>query len=162
VAADVIPGERADQNHKQQNFGLNWVHLFSARSIGEFRYGLGLRTTLVNIAAGNDTPIIRFFNPSPITTQSSIGSAGNFPIHRFQTEQTFAGNNSTISLTISRVASTAAPSQRVTVSTTVTGSLSSSTVAHRIIKRATVLSSSRTGLTKQTSTAKTIGVSAAT
>jgi hypothetical protein len=95
VAADVIPGERADQNHKQQNFGLNWVHLFSARAIGEFRYGLGLRTTLVNIAAGNDTPIIRFFNPSPITTQSSIGSAGNFPIHRFQTDNQFVYNFTT-------------------------------------------------------------------
>ncbi|HVF23616.1 MAG TPA: TonB-dependent receptor, partial [Pyrinomonadaceae bacterium] len=95
VAEDVIPGERADQNHKQQNFGFNWIHLFSARSIGEFRYGLGLRTTLVNIAAGNDTPIIRFFNPSPVTTQSSIGSAGNFPIHRFQTDNQFVYNFTT-------------------------------------------------------------------
>src|SRR5687768_12628425 len=95
VADDIIPGERADQNHKQQNFGLNWIHLFSARSIGEFRYGLGLRTTLVNIAAGNDTPIIRFFNPSPVTTQSSIGSAGNFPIHRFQTDNQFVYNFTT-------------------------------------------------------------------
>ncbi|MFN2408426.1 MAG: TonB-dependent receptor domain-containing protein, partial [Pyrinomonadaceae bacterium] len=95
VAEDVIPGERADQNHKQQNFGFNWIHLFSARSIGEFRYGLGLRTTLVNIAAGNDTPIIRFFNPSPVTTQSSLGSAGNFPIHRFQTDNQFVYNFTT-------------------------------------------------------------------
>jgi outer membrane receptor protein involved in Fe transport len=95
VADDIIKGERADQNHKQQNFGLNWIHLFSARSIGEFRYGLGLRTTLVNIAAGNDTPIIRFFNPSPITTQSSIGSAGNFPIQRYQTDNQFVYNFTT-------------------------------------------------------------------
>src|SRR5215211_2319296 len=56
VADDIIVGERADQNHKQQNFGLTWTHLYSANSVGEFRYGLGLRTTLVNIAAGNDTP----------------------------------------------------------------------------------------------------------
>jgi hypothetical protein len=95
VAEDIIPGERADQNHKQQNFGLNWIHLFSARSVGEFRYGLGLRTTLVNIAAGNDTPIIRFFNPTPITTQSSIGSAGNFPIQRYQTDNQFVYNFTT-------------------------------------------------------------------
>ena len=95
VAEDLILGERADQNHKQQNFGLNWIHLFSARSIGEFRYGLGLRTTLVNIAAGNDTPIIRFFNPSPVTTQSSIGSAGNFPIQRYQTDHQFVYNFTT-------------------------------------------------------------------
>lgn len=92
VADDIIPGERADQNHKQQNFGLNWIHSFSAISVGEFRYGLGLRTTLVNIAAGNNTPIIRFFNPSPVTTQSSIGSAGNFPIQRYQTDNQFVYN----------------------------------------------------------------------
>jgi outer membrane receptor protein involved in Fe transport len=96
VADDLIPGERADQNHKQQNFGLTWTHLFSAASVGEFRYGLGLRTTLVNIAAGNDTPILRFFNPTPITTQSSIGSAGNFPIQRYQTDNQFVYNFTTV------------------------------------------------------------------
>ena len=95
VADDIIKGERADQNHKQQNFGLNWIHLFSARSIGEFRYGLGLRTTLVNIAAGNDTPIIRLFNPTPITSQSTIGNAGNFPIQRYQTDNQFVYNFTT-------------------------------------------------------------------
>lgn len=96
VADDIIEGERADQNHKQQNFGLTWTHLFSSTSVGEFRYGLGLRTTLVNIAAGNDTPIIRFFNPTPITTQSSIGSAGNFPIQRYQTDNQFVYNFTTV------------------------------------------------------------------
>src|SRR5215217_3533203 len=96
TAEDIIPGERADQNHKQQNFGMTWTHLFSATSVGEFRYGLGLRTTLVNIAAGNDTPIIRFFNPTPITTQSSIGSAGNFPINRYQTDNQFVYNFTTV------------------------------------------------------------------
>src|SRR5215217_5089820 len=30
AAEDIIPGERADQNHKQQNFGLTWTHLYSA------------------------------------------------------------------------------------------------------------------------------------
>ena len=96
VAADIIPGERADQNHKQQNFGLTWTHLFSTTSVGEFRYGLGLRTTLVNIAAGNDTPIIRFFNPTPITTQTTIGNAGNFPIQRYQTDNQFVYNFTTV------------------------------------------------------------------
>jgi hypothetical protein len=95
-ADDIIIGERADQNHKQQNFGLTYTHLFSARTVGEFRFGLGLRTTLVNIAAGNDTPIIRFFNPTPITTQSSIGSAGNFPIQRYQTDKQFVYNFTTV------------------------------------------------------------------
>lgn len=92
VADDIIPGERADQNHKQQNVGLTWTHLFSPTVVGEFRYGLGLRTTLVNIAAGNDTPILRFTNPAPVGTQSTIGSAGNFPIQRYQTDNQFVYN----------------------------------------------------------------------
>ena len=95
-ADDIIIGERANQNHKQQNFGLSWTHLFTAKTVGEFRYGLGLRTTLVNIADGNDTPILRFFNPTPITTQSSIGSAGNFPIQRYQTDNQFVYNLTTL------------------------------------------------------------------
>jgi hypothetical protein len=96
AADDIILGERADQNHKQQNFGLTWTHLFSATTVGEFRYGLGLRTTLVNVTAGNDTPIVRFTNTAPITTQSSIGSAGNFPIQRYQTDNQFVYNLTTL------------------------------------------------------------------
>jgi hypothetical protein len=92
VADDVIPGERADQNHKQQNIGFTWTHLFSPTVVGEFRYGLGLRTTLVNITAGNDTPILRFTNPAPVGTQTTIGSAGNFPIQRYQTDNQFVYN----------------------------------------------------------------------
>jgi hypothetical protein len=96
VADDLIVGERADQNHKQQNFGLNWTHLFTASTVGEFRYGLGLRTTLVNIAAGNDTPIIRILNPAIVGTQSTIGNAGNFPIQRYQTDNQFVYNLSSL------------------------------------------------------------------
>lgn len=92
VADDIIPGERADQNHKQQNLGLTWTHLFSPAVVGEFRFGLGLRTTLVNIAAGNDTPVLRFTNPAPVGTQSTIGSAGNFPIQRYQTDKQYVYN----------------------------------------------------------------------
>lgn len=91
TAEDVIRGERADQNNKQQNFGLTWTHLFSAATVGEFRYGLGLRTTLVNIAAGNDTPIIRFTNPINIAP-TTIGDAGAFPIQRYQTDHQFVYN----------------------------------------------------------------------
>jgi outer membrane receptor protein involved in Fe transport len=96
LADDIIIGERADQNHKQQNFGTTWTHIFSAESVGEFRYGLGLRTTLVNITAGNDTPIVRLFNPTPITSQSIIGNAGNFPIQRYQTDHQFVYNLTTV------------------------------------------------------------------
>jgi hypothetical protein len=95
TADDIIIGERADQNNKQQNLGLTWTHIFSPAFIGEFRYGLGLRTTLVNIAAGNDTPVIRFFNPAAVAG-TIIGNAGNFPIQRYQTDNQFVYNLSAI------------------------------------------------------------------
>lgn len=90
-ADDIIIGERANQNNKQQNIGGTWTHLFSPRTTGEFRYGLGLRTTLVNIAAGNNTPVIRFTNPTAVSG-SIIGNAGGFPIQRYQTDNQFVYN----------------------------------------------------------------------
>lgn len=92
VADDLVVGERADQNNKQQNFGLTWTHTFSGNLVGEFRYGLGKRTTLVNIAAGNDTPIMRFALPAVVGGASIIGNAGAFPINRFQTDNQFVYN----------------------------------------------------------------------
>ncbi|MGI8639277.1 MAG: carboxypeptidase regulatory-like domain-containing protein [Pyrinomonadaceae bacterium] len=91
---DNIIGEATRQNNKQQNIGVTWTHLFSSQTIGEFRYGLGLRTTLVGIKAGNDTPIIRFAG-SPVSG-SIIGNAGAFPINRYQTDNQFVYNLSTI------------------------------------------------------------------
>lgn len=88
---DIVIGERADQNNKQQNYGLTWTHMFSPELVGEFRYGLGLRTTLVNIAAGNDTPVIRFANSGAVAA-SIIGNAGAFPIQRYQTDNQYVYN----------------------------------------------------------------------
>lgn len=96
TADDVVVGERADQNNKQQNYGLNWTHIFSNNVVGEFRYGLGLRNTLVNIAAGNDTPILRFTNPFNVSTGTIIGNAGSLPIQRYQTDHQFVYNLSWI------------------------------------------------------------------
>ena len=93
-AEDIIIGEVANQNHKQQNWGLTYTHVFSSRTVGEFRYGLGLRDTNVDVAAGNDTPIVRFTG-SPVAT-STIGNAGNFPIHRDQQDNQFVYNLSTL------------------------------------------------------------------
>lgn len=91
---DNIIGEATRQNNKQQNIGVTWTHLFSNQTVGEFRYGLGLRTTLVGIKGGNNTPIIRF-SASPVSG-SIIGNAGSFPINRYQTDNQFVYNLSTI------------------------------------------------------------------
>ena len=57
---DVILGEATQQNNRQANFGLTWTHTFSSRTVGELRYGLGVRDTNVNIKineAPNTLPI---------------------------------------------------------------------------------------------------------
>jgi hypothetical protein len=56
---DVIVGEQALQKNEQQNLGITWTRVISASIVGEARYGLGLRSTNVDIADGNDTPIVR-------------------------------------------------------------------------------------------------------
>lgn len=77
----IIEGSAAFQNHKQQNVGPTQTHVFTPVTSGEFRYGLGLRTTLVDISSGNDTPIISVANPTTFPN-AAIGSAGAFPINR--------------------------------------------------------------------------------
>ncbi len=87
---EVIIGENALQDHQQQNLGLTWTHMFSNSIVGEARYGLGLRSTNVDIQAGNDTPIMRFTG-TPVSG-AIIGNAGNFPINRDQTDHQFVYN----------------------------------------------------------------------
>ena len=87
----VIDGESAYQNNRQQNVGLTATHMFSPTTWGEFRFGLGLRTTLVDISTGNNTPVVRINNPTAYTT-TTLGSAGQFPINRFQSDYQFVYN----------------------------------------------------------------------
>ncbi|HYN09995.1 MAG TPA: TonB-dependent receptor [Vicinamibacterales bacterium] len=87
---DVIIGEQARQDNRQQNLGMTWTKIFRNSLIAEFRYGLGIRDTNVNIAAGNDTPIVRFAN-SPFSS-TIIGNAGMFPILRDQLDNQFVYN----------------------------------------------------------------------
>jgi hypothetical protein len=90
---DVIVGEQALQNNRQKNLGVTWTRVFSNHTVGEFRYGLGIRSTNVDIAAGNDTPIIRF-GGTPVAG-STVGNAGNFPIHRDQRDDQLVYNLTT-------------------------------------------------------------------
>jgi outer membrane receptor protein involved in Fe transport len=87
---DIIVGEQALQNNRQSNLGITWTHVLSGNTVGELRYGLGIRKTHVDIEAGNDTPIIRF-GGTPVSG-SIIGNAGNFPIHRDQNDHQFVYN----------------------------------------------------------------------
>jgi outer membrane receptor protein involved in Fe transport len=88
---DVIIGEQARQDNTQQNLGFTWTKAFRNNLFGEFRYGLGLRDTNVNIADGNDTPIVRFVG-RPTGLGTIIGNAGTFPILRDQLDNQFVYN----------------------------------------------------------------------
>ena len=94
AVSDVILGENAFQNNKQVNLGVTWTHIFSPTLVGEFRYGRGFRNTLVNLAAGNDTPILRFAGAQ--VSGSIIGNSGAFPIQRYQTDNQFVYNISAV------------------------------------------------------------------
>jgi len=89
-ADEIIVGEETEQNNRQQNIGLTYTHIISPRFVGEFRYGLGLRNTLVGIKAGNDTPIVQFTG-TPVMT-AIIGNAGSYPINRYQTDHQLVYN----------------------------------------------------------------------
>jgi outer membrane receptor protein involved in Fe transport len=91
---DIIVGETTKQNNRQINYGVTWTHLFSTSTVGELRYGLGIRDTNVDVKAGNDTPIMRFLG-TPVAS-ATIGSAGNFPIHRDQTDNQIVYNVSSV------------------------------------------------------------------
>lgn len=80
---ELIPGETATQNNRQINIGFTQTHMFGVRTWGEFRFGFGVRNTLVDISTGNSTPVVRISNPSAYTT-TLIGNAGAFPINRRQ------------------------------------------------------------------------------
>jgi hypothetical protein len=92
---ELIPGEAETQNHRQASLGVTDTHVFAPWLLGEFRFGLGLRTTLVDVSGGNTTPIIRISNPSAYTT-TLLGSAGAYPIHRRQTAYQYVFNLSAV------------------------------------------------------------------
>ncbi len=87
---DVIDGEQTRQDNQQQNLGITWTKVFRNNMIGEARYGLGYRQTNVDIAAGMDTPIVRFTG-SPVSG-TIIGNSGAYPIHRKQIDHQFVYN----------------------------------------------------------------------
>jgi outer membrane receptor protein involved in Fe transport len=86
---NIVRGEATRQDNRQQNFGATYTHSYSPRTVGEFRFAVGRRRTTVNIADGNDTPIVRF---SGLTRGTTLGSSGVYPILRYQTDYQYVYN----------------------------------------------------------------------
>ena len=89
---ELIIGEQTYQHNDQSNLGVTWTGIISSETVQEARFGLGLRSTNVDILAGNDTPVVRF---GGITPSSIIGNAGAFPINRDQRDEQLVYNLST-------------------------------------------------------------------
>ncbi|HEX6085023.1 MAG TPA: carboxypeptidase regulatory-like domain-containing protein [Thermoanaerobaculia bacterium] len=90
--AELIIGEQTLQDNEQSNFGITWTNVLGTSTVQEARYGIGIRSTNVNILAGNDTPIVRFAGLTPGTI---IGNAGAYPINRDQQDHQLVYNFST-------------------------------------------------------------------
>lgn len=86
---ELIVGEQTLQDNEQSNFGVTWTSVLGSWAVQEARYGLGLRSTNVDILAGNDTPIIRF---AAVTPSTIIGNAGAYPINRDQRDHQLVYN----------------------------------------------------------------------
>lgn len=89
---ELIIGEQTLQDNDQSNFGITWTNVLGGSTVQEARYGLGIRSTNVDILAGNDTPIVRF---AAITPGTIIGNAGAYPINRDQRDHQLVYNIST-------------------------------------------------------------------
>jgi hypothetical protein len=90
---DIVVSEAALQDNRQSNLGFTWTGILSANTVQEGRFGLGLRSTNVNIAAGNDSPVLRF---GGIASGPTIGNAGAFPINRNQRDTQLVYNLSSV------------------------------------------------------------------
>lgn len=89
--SELIIGENAVQDNRQSNVGVTWTGILSSDTVHEARYGLGLRSTNVNISAGNDTPIVRI-GSSGAPTFTILGNAGAYPINRNQRDHQLVYN----------------------------------------------------------------------
>ncbi len=90
---EAIIGEAAIQRNRQSNIGTTWTNILSSNTVQEVRFGLGIRSTNVTLASGNETPVIRF---AGLTFGPIIGNAGTFPILRSQRDNQLVYNLSSI------------------------------------------------------------------
>jgi len=82
---EIITGENAVQDNRQGTFGATWTGVLSSTTVQEARLGIGIRSTNVNISAGNDTPIVRINDTGLAGASFTIlGNAGAYPIIRNQ------------------------------------------------------------------------------
>src|SRR5713226_2260591 len=86
---DIVKGINAKQDHRYQNYGLTWTHVYSPRVTGEGRFGFGRRRMIVSLVDGDTVPIMSW---NIANAPSSLGSASQYPLKRYQNDFQYVYN----------------------------------------------------------------------
>ena len=86
---DIIKGVNLKQDHRFQNYGLAWTHVFSPHATGEGRFGFGRRRVIVSFVDGDTVPIVSF---NIANAPTLIGQPASDPIKRFQNDFQYVYN----------------------------------------------------------------------
>ncbi len=93
LTAEPVKGENVLSNHDFANVGLTWTHVFSPRTVGEFRTGFGRRHIDVSFLDPADTPPIMRWGVSGFS--NILGNASSYPTLRVQNDFQYVYNLST-------------------------------------------------------------------
>src|SRR5262249_29541813 len=89
ATADIVKGANTKQDHRFQNFGLTWTHVYSPRITGEGRAGFGRRRMTVSLVDGDTVPIITW---TIANAPTNIGTPSQYPLTRFQNDFQYVYN----------------------------------------------------------------------
>jgi len=89
AADDIVQGVNSKQDHRFQNYGLAWTHIYSPRVTGEGRFGFGRRRMIVGLVDGDTVPIVVW---SIANAPTSIGTPSQYPLKRYQNDFQYVYN----------------------------------------------------------------------
>lgn len=86
---DIVKGINAKQDHRFQNYGLAWTHVYSPRVTGEGRFGFGRRRMIIGLLDGDTVPIVSW---NIANAPSTIGAPSQYPLKRAQNDFQYVYN----------------------------------------------------------------------
>jgi hypothetical protein len=86
---DIVKGVNSKQDHRFQNYGLAWTHVYSPRVTGEGRFGFGRRRMIVGLVDGDTVPIITW---NIANAPTSVGTPSQYPLERYQNDFQYVYN----------------------------------------------------------------------
>jgi hypothetical protein len=93
LLSEPVKGENVVSNHDFENVGVTWTHIFSPRTVGEFRAGYGRRHISIAFLDPSDRPPITRWGVSGFS--NILGNASSYPTLRVQNDYQYVYNLST-------------------------------------------------------------------